>query len=191
MPFDIINQWIEQEKIMGSPSPDMVVLATATKNGIPHCRIVAIREISYDSVLFFTQRNSRKVTEIRENPNASMTLWLPLQQKEIVFEGTIDQISETECKSHWDTYPKERQLRFLSYAPTSGRVIESQSLLEDKLASYREQYQDRSIEMSADYFGFRLNPSRIYFYSLETNSLSKVIEYKKNGDDWKKSFLSP
>ncbi len=31
MPFDTINQWIEQEKKMGSPAPDMVVLATASK----------------------------------------------------------------------------------------------------------------------------------------------------------------
>lgn len=169
----------------------MIVLATATKLGAVHSRVVAIREISNDSILFFTQRNTRKVAEILENPRASMTLWLPLQQKEIVFEGVIEQLSRVECKTHWDTYPTERKLRFLTYAPTSGQPIESRSYLENKLSEYRAIYKDQDIEMSQDYLGFRFNPSRIYFYSLEVSTLSKVTEYTREGGTWQQAILSP
>ena len=191
MPFDIIKRWIKDEENLGSPDPNMVVLATATRQGAVHSRVVAIREISNETILFFTQRCSRKVQEILDNPNASMTLWLPLSQNEIVFEGVINQISKSECKAHWDSYPTERKLRFLTYAPNSGKVIESRSSLEGKLSLYREQYRDQDIEMSEDYVGFRLKPNRIYFYSLEVNTLSEVNEYTRGSEGWHKAILSP
>ena len=34
-------------------------------------------------------------------------------------------------KNQWDAYPKLAQMRFCSYAPTSGDVIDNKQLLEE------------------------------------------------------------
>jgi Pyridoxamine 5'-phosphate oxidase len=57
-------------KNAGSIAPNRAVLATATDTGTPHSRIVAIREMAQDSILFFTQKGTRKEKELRKNPKA-------------------------------------------------------------------------------------------------------------------------
>jgi len=44
MPFQKIKEWLDIEKSNGSTNPDCIVLATATRDAVPHTRIVAIKE---------------------------------------------------------------------------------------------------------------------------------------------------
>jgi hypothetical protein len=43
-PIDQLNQWVLAEREAGAPNPQQAVLATATKEAIPHSRVVAVRE---------------------------------------------------------------------------------------------------------------------------------------------------
>ncbi|OAI48815.1 hypothetical protein AYO45_00640 [Gammaproteobacteria bacterium SCGC AG-212-F23] len=131
-PISKMNEWLSKEKALGSMNPDRVVLATATKEGIPHSRIVAIREISPEGVLFFTQKGTRKVYELHGNPKASMTLWLPMQQRQVILDGIIQILTFEENIQYWKTMLRERQLRFSAYAPTSGKAIRSLDEIENK-----------------------------------------------------------
>ena len=74
MPMEKMRTWIEEEKKLGSVEAASVVLATASASGEVHSRIVAIREITEVGILFFTQKQSRKTKDLRENSSASMTL---------------------------------------------------------------------------------------------------------------------
>lgn len=192
MVFSKTKQWLEKEKELGSPDPYNIVLATATKEGIPHCRIVAIREITTDSVLFFTQKNTKKARELADNPHASMTLWLPLQQREVIIDGDVSLLTEEENAAYWQTLPRERQLRFSVYASTSGQPIESLSELERKEKILDEKFKGSSIPVSEHaYCGFRLLPHTFYFYTLGKNTFSEVIKYTLEKQHWQQQLLSP
>ena len=125
MPYTKMQEWLDKENDLGSENPNRVVLATATSNGIPHSRIVAVREISPKGILFFTQQGTRKVAEITENPHASMTLWLAMQQREVIIDGIIEALAQDENKYYWETMSRERQLRFSTYSPVSTQPIGS------------------------------------------------------------------
>lgn len=84
MPFEILKQWISEENDAGAPNAMHAVLSTATTNAIPHSRVIAIREIASDNLLFFTQTGTRKVTELMNNPNCSLVFWFELKQREIL-----------------------------------------------------------------------------------------------------------
>jgi len=112
MPFVKMQNWLAEEKELGSKAPDNIILATATASGIPHSRVVAIREISPKGILFFTQRGKRKVIEMTENPHASMTLWLAHMQREVILDGIINPLTHEENQYYWNTLSRDRQLRF-------------------------------------------------------------------------------
>jgi pyridoxamine 5'-phosphate oxidase len=188
--FERIIEWIEKEKSLGSENPDCIVLATAAKNSIPHSRIVAIREINEYGILFFTQQGTRKTIEIEENPIASMTLWLPLQQREVVLEGNVITLTNSENENYWEKLPKDRQLKFASYAPTSGQAIESISMLEEKYHHLKQKYKDSQVPIT-NYCGYRLVPSVICFYTLGIKSFSNIERYTLKDNDWYKELLSP
>lgn len=191
---DLINEiktWLDQEKTLGSPNPNNIVLATAGKNGIPHSRIVAIREISEQGVLFFTQRGTKKVTQILENPQASMTLWLPLQQRQIIMDGVIKPLTQKENEHYWNLLPYDRRIRFSTYSPTSGHPIQDLSILENKAKALMQQYTTETLPISPYYCGYRFVPEVFYFYTLGTLTFSEIIKYIFDKGSWQKERLSP
>lgn len=191
MPFLKIKKWLEIEKSRGSANPDCIVLATAAMDAVPHSRIVAIKEISDSSVLFFTQPSTRKALEMKENPVASATLWLPLQQREVIMDGKIHPLSNEENEAYWEQLPRERQLRFTSYAPTSGQPIESLEILNQKQAALAATHPSGQVPMNNLYCGYRLEIHTFYFYTLGGDSFSEYIQFKRVADHWQKQLLSP
>lgn len=189
-PFTTMNLWLEEERALGSINPNRIVLATAF-NGIPHSRIVAIREITSEGVLFFTQQATKKVTELAHNPNASMTLWLAQQQRQVVLEGVVQSLNEQENQNYWDKLPREQQLRFYSYAPTSGQPIPSTAILDEQLKLLSKKFENNSVPMSPCYRGFHLIAKTVSFYITGFDQFSEVHKYEHSQGNWRKQLLCP
>lgn len=190
-PIDLINKWLHEEHAAGAPNPQQAVLSTSTNDNTPHGRVVAIREINDQGLLFFTQKGTRKVNELNKNPIAAITFWFELLQREIMIEGTVTPLSMTENDRYWRQYPREAQIRFCAYASTSAQPITSKHTLEDKKKKIEHDYRGKEILASPFYLGFRLKPNRVVFYAYRTDELSDVEEYKHGNDEWKIQILSP
>ncbi|KTD27815.1 pyridoxine/pyridoxamine 5'-phosphate oxidase [Legionella israelensis] len=190
MPFNKMLEWFKKEKELGIEM-DYTVLATVSPDSMPHSRVVAIRKIENEHLVFFTQKGTRKVEDLQHNPASSMTFFLPMQQRQIILEGTARPLSKDENQQFWQTLSRERQLRFSSYASTSGQAIENLDQLEKRKKELSEQYAHQSIPMSEFYCGFRFTPEYFIFYSLGSISFSEVIKYSKNAKGWEQQPLSP
>lgn len=191
-PIKLLNSWLLEEKSAGAPNAQQAVLSTCKKNeAIPHARVVAIREITEDGFLFFTQRNTKKVHELLDNPLATIVFWFELFQREVIVEGAIEPLSETENLKYWQNYPRENQIRFTSYAATSSQPIANKELLENKKRQLEEKFSKDILPMSPFYCGFRLKPERMIFYAFRLDELSDVFEYCLQINDWKMQRLSP
>lgn len=70
LPFEQLKQWIEQEKSLDNEQAEPAVLSTISKAKTPRSRVVAIRTIEAESILFFTKRGTCKVEELLINPTA-------------------------------------------------------------------------------------------------------------------------
>lgn len=188
-----IREWLNKERELGSCTPDRMVLATATPEGIPHSRVVAIREMSADGIIFFTQQGSRKVSELAQNPHASMTLWLPLQQRQVILDGTVKPLNDKENERYWNTMPRDRQLYFSAYAKTSGQPISCIADLESRLDALTKHFAEKSVPMSTYYCGFSFDAKSIVFYTLGIETFSEVIQYihREENCSWDKKLLSP
>lgn len=190
-PFTQLQQWVQEEKEQGAPAPQQAVLSTATQQCIPHARVVAIREIHEKGLLFFTQTGTRKVEELRGNPQASLTFWFELFQREVILEGEVFPLTTEDNKSYWESYPRTAQIRFYSYAETSSQPIPNKQDLENKKREIDIAYQDRPLPVSPFYCGFRVKPARMVFYAYRSDELSDVVEYTQVNGEWQKTLLSP
>ncbi len=189
-PIKHLHQWLEDERVKGAPNPQQAVLSTVSIHGA-HGRVVAIREVDAQGLLFFTQRNTRKVAEMSMNSSVSMTFWFELLLREVIIEGIVEALSETENEYYWQNYPREAQIRFHSYAPTSAQPIRNKQELEEKRKTMQQNYTDQSIPVSPFYCGFRLKPNRFIFYAYRSDELSDVVEYTRFENKWSKQILSP
>lgn len=190
-PIDLLNSWLTEENLAGAPNPRHAVLATCAKDAIPHARVVSIHEIDEQGLLFFTQQGTRKVRELNANPLATMTFWFELFQREVIVEGTVTSLPATENQHYWINYPREAQIRFYSYAPTSSQPVISKEVLENRKKEIALEFTGKDLPLSHYYCGFRLRPSRFLFYAYRIDELSDVFEYHDQNGIWLKQWLSP
>jgi len=197
-PITITNAWIEQEVEKGSSAPQRATLSTASMHGlqaVPHSRIVALREVTEEGLLFFTSTKTRKYVELKENPNASMVIWLAQQQRQVVVEGKTVELSEDERLYYWQALTKERQLKISSYIPHSSDKVSSEVDLEKNYQRLSEEYEHKaSLPLSEFYVGFRLIPNKFHFYTLPEEGFSQVQEYTldtTNPSQWLKADINP
>lgn len=190
-PINLLKKWLGEEKALGVPNPQQAVLSTATLSAIPHSRLVAIREINEESMIFFTQKGTRKVTELINNPVAALTFWFEMSSREVIIEGTAVPLSVEENKTYWNSYPREAQIRFYSYAATSATPIASKEILEKKKSQIDLEYHGQTLPMSEFYYGFRFIPNKLIFYAYRIDELSDVAEYVRQENSWLRQVLSP
>ncbi len=124
-----ITSWLEEE----SDPLKLAVLATVDEKGIPHTRVVGIREINEWTLTFFTQKGSSKVKQIALNNQVSITLILFEKRRQITYEGIAVPLTDQENQHYWKTYSKESQIRFTVYGPESGNLITDSTKLDEQL----------------------------------------------------------
>ena len=190
-PIMELNLWLANEHEKGVSNPNHAVLSTVSLENTPHSRVIAIREITDEGLVFFTQRRTRKVEELSHNLSVSLVFWLELLQREIIIEGKVIALDEKENARYWENYPQWAQIRFLSYAPTSMQEISSKKLLETKRQELEKYFENKSIPLSLEYCGFRVQPERMVFYAYRTDELSDVWEYTRKEESWHLCTLSP
>ncbi|MCE0723433.1 MULTISPECIES: pyridoxine/pyridoxamine 5'-phosphate oxidase [Legionella] len=190
-PIIELSLWLASERETGAPNPNHAVLSSTSLDGAPHSRVVAIRDISDEGILFFTQKSTRKVSELKNNPQVSLVFWLELLQREVIIEGKALLLKHAENQYYWSSYPQWAQIRFLSYAPTSMQIIESKEILEDKRQKIEDSFLNKLIPVSPEYCGFRIQPERMVFYAYRQDELSDVWEYVFKNNEWHLQRLSP
>lgn len=190
MPFNILYEWLEDERQLGVPEPDSAILSTFSAN-MPHGRVVAIREIKDESLIFFTSSQTRKATELFNNHAATMTFWFAMQRRQVILDGFAHPLTEDENQHYWSMLPRERQLRFLSYAPFSGQVIQDLTYLYEIKNNFSRDSFDQSIPLSEFYKGFCFVPQTLIFYTSRPDDFADVFRFEKSNGNWEKQHISP
>jgi pyridoxamine 5'-phosphate oxidase len=181
-PINLLKTWLEEEKTAGSELASHAVLSTKGIEGNPRGRIVAIREVTPEWILFFTQKRTRKVQDIKNCSQVALTFWFERYAREVMVEGSTYLLSAAQNAEYWNNYSRQGQIRFCSYAPTSGLAIEDKKVLEEKRIQLEQQFKDTSLPLSEDYCGIAVKPERFVFYTYRLDELSDVWEYQRTED---------
>ena len=189
-PFTQFERWFKQANESGITDPNAFTLATADHNGAPSARTVLLKLFDEQGFVFFTNYNSRKSKQVKENPMAAMLFaWLPLN-RQVRVEGRCERISSAESLKYFATRPRGSQLG--AWCSDQSEVIESRSFLEQKYREAAEKFKSGSVPLPSFWGGFRIVPNRIEFWQGRENRLHDRIEYLPDGSDsWTKSRLAP
>ncbi len=87
-----------------------MTLATASADGKPAARIVLLKDVSADGFVFYGNMESRKFTELQNNPHAALCFyWAPLN-RQIRIEGKVARVSDAQADAYFASRPRARQL---------------------------------------------------------------------------------
>ena len=71
-PIHLFHNWMEEAKKTEPNDPNAVALATSNKNNVPSVRMVLLKDFNQNGFVFYTNLDSQKGHELKQNPNVAM-----------------------------------------------------------------------------------------------------------------------
>lgn len=188
-PMDMFEQWFSEAVKAEALEPNAMNLATAIPNGKPSSRIVLLKQINPDGFVFFTNYDSKKAQQIKENKYCALNfVWHELE-RQVRVEGTVEKISEADSDSYFEVRPAKSKLG--AWASPQSRPIPDRAYLERLMADFENKFSGKEISRPDNWGGYIVKPSLLEFWQGRSNRLHDRIQYTLDGKQWKIERLAP
>jgi pyridoxamine 5'-phosphate oxidase len=188
-PIEILAGWLDEAREGQVPTPGAMTLVTATADGRPSARVVSLKRLEGDALIFTTALWTRKVEEMRLNPRVAAVFCWPALGRQVRVEGRGEVAERELAEELFAGRPRDHQLQAI--VSRQGEEIEGLDPLRERLESLRAETADGPIECPSDWGAIRLVPDRIEFWEEATDRLHERRLYEVDGDEWRLSRLAP
>ena len=189
-PFEHFDKWFnEATEHKGIKEPDAMNIATSTKDGAPSNRMVLLKDYDDRGFVFYTNLESRKGEQIKENPKASLCFYWEPMGRQIRIEGDIEQVSDDEADEYFNT--RHLKSRIGAWASKQSRPLKNKSELLKRVAEYGAKTATGKVSRPSFWSGYRIVPNRMEFWQKGEYRIHDRVCYKLNEGNWESGLLYP
>ena len=190
-PIKLFEEWFNEAKKTEINDPNALALATADKTGIPSVRIVLLKSFNNDGFVFYTNFNSKKSNDLKENPEASLCFHWKSLLRQIRISGNVSKVLDNEADEYYKT--RSYGSRIGAWASNQSSVLNNRDELYKSIEGYKKKYPDENnVPRPKHWSGWCLNPDNIEFWLDGENRIHQRLKYIKiNSRNWQKYLLSP
>jgi pyridoxamine 5'-phosphate oxidase len=189
-PIDMLRHWLDEAIRSGLYDPTAMVLSTVGSSGRPSSRIVLLKGLSEDGLVFFTNYTSRKGTELAGHAGCSVVFpWHPLQ-RQVRVEGVASPLPEEDSDAYFAGRPRESQLG--AWASPQSTVVASREQLDAGYAEAVTRFCDGPVNRPPHWGGYRIVPDTFEFWQGRQGRLHDRFRYRLSaGQPWCVERLAP
>ena len=189
-PFELFKNWMEKAKKNEINHPNATSLATSDKNSNPSVRMVLLKAVTKEGFVFYTNLNSEKSLDIKENPKASMCFYWKSLLRQIRIDGSINIIDDNESDKYFNSRDYESKIG--AWASDQSEILEKRENLLNKIQEYKKKFSKLDNLPRPKYWsGWWLIPTTIEFWLHGENRVHERLRYDKKNNGWKKVLLNP
>ena len=190
-PIELFKVWMDEAKKSEPNDPNALSLATSNKDNLPSVRMVLLKEFNQKGFVFYTNLNSQKGNELKENPNAAMCFHWKSLLRQIRISGKITQVEDSVADQYYNS--RGYDSRIGAWASKQSKELKNRDELENSIEEFKKKFNDKNNVPRPDHWsGWNLSPIRIEFWLDGDSRIHERLNYTidKSGN-WIKSLLSP
>jgi len=190
-PIEAFRAWLAEAVAAELPEPTAMVVATATPEGVPSARNVLLKALDRRGFVFYTNRTSRKGTELAANPRAALVfLWKGLE-RQVLVTGRVESVDGDEADAYFATRPRGSQLS--AWASRQSSVVAGRETIETWWAEAEEKFWDTPVPRPPFWGGYRVVPDTIEFWRGRPSRLHDRLRFRRSSptEAWVLERLSP
>ena len=190
-PIQLFDTWMEEAKKTEPNDPNAVALATSNKNNVPSVRMVLLKDFNQNGFVFYTNLDSQKGHELKQNPNVAMCFHWKSLLRQIRVNGTVSLVSNEVADDYYNS--RSYESRIGAWASKQSKELKDREQLDNSIKEYKKKYADKNKVPRPNYWsGWNLSPSSIEFWLDGDNRIHERLKYTKNSKgEWIRSLLSP
>jgi pyridoxamine 5'-phosphate oxidase len=182
-PVAQFSAWLADAYAAGLPEPNAMVLATVSAAAQPRARTVLMKSHDADGFVFYTNRTSRKASDLAEVPRASLVFGWHAMQRQVIIEGTVTALTTEQSEPYFHSRPRGSQLG--AWTSRQSTVIASRAELEERYAELDARWPaGQPVPMPPFWGGYRVTPHIYEFWQGRVSRLHDRFRYRRHDSQW-------
>ncbi len=187
-PIDTFHQWLQEAEQSEPNDAIAAALATSTRDGQPSVRMVLVKQVDARGFCFFSNAESRKGTQLAENPYAALCFHWKSLRRQVRVQGTITELPAPDVDQYFHSRSRRSQLG--AAVSLQSRPLPSRELLEDQVRRFGEEH-PREVPRPDYWRGYRLQPAEIELWRDGPDRLHDRVLFTCRGEAWHGVRLYP
>ncbi len=189
-PFRAFQSWFADAARLEPNDPNAMTLATSTADGYPSARIVLLKGVESRGFVFYTNKTSRKGSELRVNGHAALLFHWKSSRRQVRVEGPVEDVTDAEADAYFAT--RARISRLGAIASEQSRPLSDREELQRRVAELEARYPGPDIPRPGYWSGYRVLPERFEFWQEMPYRLHDRSVFLRDGaGGWRREKLFP
>ncbi len=188
-PLVLFEAWLKYAFSEGVTEPNAFTLATV-RDGIPSARVVLIKEITEQGIIFYSNYESAKAKDIEQNPIvAASFLWKEVE-RQVRIVGRANVIPEEKSLMYFQSRPKASQIS--AWASPQSEVVNSRDFLLEMRDKVEMRFaNDDVLPLPPNWGGYEIVISSIEFWQGRPDRFHDRFKYSLQDGHWTIERLAP
>ena len=189
-PFELFKIWLEEASKKEINDPNALSLATSNNRNEPSVRMVLLKGLSKNGFVFYTNLNSPKSSDLKNNPKAAMCFHWKSLERQVRIAGSLTQVTDKEADQYYNSRPYESRIG--AWASDQSKVMKRREDFLKKIDEFKKKFKDeKNLPRPKHWSGWCLDPSSIEFWLGDKYRIHERLKYRKVSSNWKKEILYP
>ena len=189
-PIELFKLWMIDAEKNEVNDPNALSLATTSNKNEPSVRMVLLKGLSSKGFVFYTNLNSPKSSDLKNNPKAAMCFHWKSLQRQVRVSGTINQVEDKEADLYFNSRPYESRIG--AWASDQSKSLNKREEFLKKIDEFKNKFKDKKILPRPKHWsGWCLKPLSIEFWLGDQYRIHERLKYNKVLNKWKKEILYP
>lgn len=188
-PLELLDRWLTDAREAGVEAPAAMTLVTADADGRPSARVVSLKRLDGQGLVFTTALWTRKVEELRTNPRVAAVFFWPAMGRQVRVEGRAEIAERELAEELFAGRPRSHQLQ--AHVSRQGEEIESLDQLRGRLEALRAELGEDPVPCPEEWGAVRIRPERIELWQEGEDRLHSRQLFEAAGGGWREVLLAP
>ena len=189
-PIVLFKKWFAVAEKSEINDPNALSLATSSSDGMPSVRMVLLKGLSEKGFVFYTNFNSKKGSDLKKNPKASMCFHWKSLRRQIRISGKTVVIDNKEADEYYNS--RAYGSRIGAWASSQSQTMNNRNEFINKIKEFEKKYPDqKNVPRPPHWSGWRVEPDTIEFWLEIKNRIHERLNYKKENGKWLREILYP
>ncbi len=188
-PIQLLAGWLDEAAAAGVPAPVAMTLATVGGDGRPSARVVSLKRLEPEGLVFTTALWTRKAAELRGNPQVAIVFHWPELGRQARIEGRAEIAERQLAEELFAERPRGHQLQAI--VSRQGEAIEDLDTLRTRLGGLQSETEGQPIPCPAEWGAVRVRPHAVELWSEGDDRLHERRLFERDGEGWAAILLSP
>ena len=176
-PIDQLKLWMGDAIKSKIKDANAVILSTYDNERGVQSRVVLIKEISEVGLVFYTNFDSVKASQIAKNKHVSLCFFWPYLDRQVRINGMVKKISEQDSSAYWDLRPRDSKISAIF--SKQSQEIDRDFDLKKEFEIFKKEFENKVIKRPSNWGGYMVVPNYFEFWSGKKNRQHDRFVYTK------------